>query len=253
MSGHSHWATIKRKKGATDAARGKLFTGIGREVTVAAREGGASLDGNVRLRLAVDKARAANMPKENVDRAIQRGAGGGDDGIIMDELTYEGLGPHGIAVLVDVLTDNKNRSLAEIRQVFNRGGGRLAEGGAVSWQFDRKGRIEVVPAGVDVDTLMLEAADAGADDVVPGDESIEIITPREALGMVESKLVQGGYKVSDSSLTWVAKNEIELEGAAFGIQAMNFLEKLEELDDVQGVSSNLHVTDEQAEAFAEQE
>src|SRR5579863_7426205 len=138
MSGHSHWATIKRKKGAADAARGKVFTRLGRELTVAAREGGASLDGNVRLRLAVEKARAANMPKDNIERAIQRGSGSGDDGIIMEELTYEGYGPQGIAVLVDVLTDNKNRSLSAIRQVFNRSGGDLGQAGSVGWQFDRK-------------------------------------------------------------------------------------------------------------------
>jgi YebC/PmpR family DNA-binding regulatory protein len=251
MSGHSHWATIKRKKGATDAARGKIFTRLGREITVAAREGGASQDSNVRLRLAVDKAKASNMPKDNIERAIQRGAGGGDDGVVMEELTYEGYGPHGVAILVDVLTDNKNRSLAAIRQVFNRSGGTLGEAGSVGWQFDRKGYIAVNSEGVDPDELFMTAADAGADDVVPGDETVEVYTPREALSAVETKLVGAGYKVADSNLAWVAKNEIDLDKAQ-GVQVMGVLEKLEELDDVQAVASTLHVTDEIAEAFAEE-
>ncbi len=249
MSGHSHWATIKRKKGAADAARGKVFTRLGREITVAAREGGGNTDGNMRLRLAVDKAKASNMPKENIERAIVRGAGGGDDGIIMEELTYEGYGPHGVAILVDVLTDNKNRSLAAIRQVFNRSGGTLGEAGSVGWQFDRKGYIEVVAEGVDPDELFMAAADAGADDVIPGDESIEVYTPREALAAVETKLVESGYKVSDSNLTWVAKNEIDLDKDQ-SVQVMGVLEKLEELDDVQAVASSLHITDDVVEAYA---
>ncbi len=251
MSGHSHWATIKRKKGATDAARGKIFTRLGREITVAAREGGANLDSNVRLRLAIDKAKASNMPKDNIERAVQRGAGGGDDGVIMEELTYEGYGPHGVAILVDVLTDNKNRSLAAIRQVFNRSGGTLGEAGSVGWQFERKGYIAVNGDGVDADELFMTAADAGADDVVPGDETVEVYTPREALAAVETKLIGAGYKVADSNLTWLAKNEIDLDTAQ-GVQVMGVLEKLEELDDVQAVASTLHVTDEIAEAFAEE-
>ncbi len=248
MSGHSHWATIKRKKGAADAARGKVFTRLGREITVAAREGGGSMDGNIRLRLAVDKAKAANMPKENIDRAIVRGAGGGDDGIIMDELTYEGYGPHGVAILVDVLTDNKNRSLSAIRQVFNRSGGTMGEAGSVGWQFERKGHIEVQAEGVDPDELFMLAADAGADDVLPGDETIDVYTPREALNIVETKLVESGYKVSDSGLQWVAKNELDLEKDE-GVQVMGILDKLEELDDVQSVASTLHITDDIAEAY----
>lgn len=248
MSGHSHWATIKRKKGAADAARGKIFTRLGREITVAAREGGGNMDGNIRLRLAVDKAKAANMPKENIDRAIVRGAGGGDEGIIMDELTYEGYGPHGVAILVDVLTDNKNRSLSAIRQVFNRSGGTLGEAGSVGWQFERKGHIEVQAEGVDPDELFMLAADVGADDVLPSDETIDIYTPREALNIVETKLVENGYKVSDSGLQWVAKNEVELEKDD-GVQVMGILDKLEELDDVQSVASTLHITDDIAEAY----
>jgi YebC/PmpR family DNA-binding regulatory protein len=248
MSGHSHWATIKRKKGAADAARGKVFTRLGRELTVAAREGGANMDSNVRLRLAVDKARAANMPKDNIERAIQRGAGGGADGVQMDELTYEGYAPNGVAVLVDVFTDNKNRALAAVKQVFSRAGGSLGAEGAVGWQFDRKGVIEVQAEGVDADELFLTAADAGADDVVPGDEIIEVYTPREQLAAVESKLTSSGYKVSDSELRWIPKNETEIDTEK-GVQVLQMLEKLEELDDVQSVASSLRITDAIVEAM----
>jgi len=202
----------------------------------------------VRLRLALDKAKASNMPKENMERAIARGAGGGEDGVTMDEITYEGYAPHGVAILVDVLTDNKNRSLSNIRQQFNRGNGNLGEAGSVAWQFDRKGYIEVQAEGVDADELFMVAADAGADDVVPGDETIMVYTPRESLSGVEQKLVQGGYKVSDSGLTWVAKNEVDLD-AQQSLQVMGLIEKLEELDDVQSVASTLHITDEVASAF----
>jgi YebC/PmpR family DNA-binding regulatory protein len=248
MSGHSKWSTIKRKKGALDAKRGKMFTRLGREITVAAREGGGHPESNNRLRLAIEKAKASNMPKDNIERAIARGTGGGDDGIQMEEVTYEGYGPHGVAILVDVLTDNKNRSLSGLRQAFTRSGGNLAEPGSVAWQFDRKGYIEVQAEGVDPDELFMAAADAGADDVIPGDEVIEVYTPRELLGAVEHKLVEGGYKVSDSSLTWIAKNELELE-TGHSVQVMNLIEKLEELDDVQAVASTLHITDEIAQAF----
>ena len=248
MSGHSKWATIKRKKGALDAKRGKLFTRLGREITVAAREAGGNPDSNNRLRLALDKAKAFNMPKENMDRAIARGAGGGDDGIVMEEITYEGYAPHGVAMLVDVLTDNKNRTLSNLRQIFTRSGGNLAEAGSVAWQFDRKGLIEVQAEGVDPDELFMAAADAGADDVVPGEETIEVYTPREALGAVEHALAKTGYKVSDSNLTWVAKNEVDLDTQQ-AVQIMNVIERIEELDDVQSVASTLHITDEVAEAF----
>lgn len=243
MSGHSKWSTIKRKKGAIDAKRGKIFTRLGRDITMAAREGGGNLDSNTRLRLAVEKARAGNMPKENIERAIARGAGTGDDGVVMEEITYEGYGPHGIAILIDVLTDNRNRSLAGIRQIFNRSNGNLAEQNAVAWQFDRKGYIEVEAEGVDADELFMVAADVGADDVIPGEEVIEVYTPREAMGTVEAKLSEAGYKVKDSHFTWLAKNEMELE-ANDGVSVLGMIERLEELDDVQNVSSSLRMTDE---------
>lgn len=248
MSGHSKWSTIKRKKGALDAKRGKMFTRLGREITIAAREGGGNQEANNRLRLAIEKAKAGNMPKENIERAIARGTGGGDDGVVMDEITYEGYGPHGVAILVDVLTDNKNRSLSNLRQAFTRSGGNMAEAGSVAWQFEHKGYIEVQAEGADPDELFMVAADAGADDVVPNDETIEVYTPREALSIVETKLVESGYKVSDSGLSWVPKNEMDLD-VSQSVQVMNLIEKLEELDDVQKVASTLHITDEVANAF----
>jgi YebC/PmpR family DNA-binding regulatory protein len=248
LSGHSKWSTIKRKKGALDAKRGKIFTRLGRDITIAAREGGGNPDANNRLRLAMEKAKAANMPKDNVERAILRGTGGGDDGLTLEEVTYEGYGPHGVAILVDVLTDNRNRSLSSLRQAFTRSGGNMAEAGSVAWQFDQKGYIEVQSEGVDPDELFMVAADAGADDVIPGDEVIEVYTPREALAVVEHKLVEGGYKVSDSSLTWVAKNEMDLD-TDDSVQVMGLIEKLEELDDVQSVASTLHITDDVAKAY----
>jgi YebC/PmpR family DNA-binding regulatory protein len=248
LSGHSKWSTIKRKKGALDAKRGKIFTRIGRDITIAAREGGGNPEANTRLRLAIDKAKAANMPKDNVERAILRGTGGGDDGVTLEEVTYEGYGPHGVAILVDVLTDNRNRSLSSLRQAFTRAGGNMAEAGSVAWQFDQKGYIEVQSEGVDPDELFMVAADAGADDVIPGDEVIQVYTPRESLASVEHKLVESGYKVSDSSLTWVAKNEMDLE-TDDSVQVMGLIEKLEELDDVQSVASTLHITDDVAKAY----
>jgi len=249
MSGHSKWSTIKRKKGALDAKRGKLFTRLGRELTIAAREGGGNPEANTRLRLAIAKAKAANMPKENIDRAIARGTGGGDDGVVMEEVTYEGYGPHGVAILIDVLTDNRNRTLSAIRTLFNRANGSLAEANAVAWQFERKGYIEISADGVDPDELLLAAADAGADDVVTGEETHIVYTAREALSAVESRLSEAGYKITDSGLSWLAKNEIEL-GVEESMQVTSLLEKLEELDDVQNVASNLNISDEVAAAMA---
>jgi YebC/PmpR family DNA-binding regulatory protein len=249
MSGHSKWSTIKRKKGALDAKRGKIFTRLGRDITIAAREGGGSIDMNTRLRLAVGKAKAANMPKENIERAIARGAGGGDDGIVMEEVTYEAYGPSGVAILIDTLTDNRNRTISHIRALFNRSSGNMASEGAVSWQFDRKGYVELTAEGVDADELFLVAADAGADDVVSDEETITVYTSRETLAAVETKLSEGGYKITDSGMAWIAKNEVDL-ATADGVQVMNFIEKLEELDDVQSVATNLNVTEEIATALS---
>lgn len=247
MSGHSKWSTIKRKKGAEDAKRSKLFTRIAREIASAAREGNnPDPDSNPRLRLAVDKAKAANMPKDNIQRAINKGAGVGDDGTIYEEIIYEGYGPNGVAVLVEVVTDNRNRSLADIKHSFNKSGGSLATAGAVQWQFDQKGFIQIDAA--DFDEVFLVAADAGAEDVLSEDEVINIYTPREDLFKVAQALLEAGYRVTESQLIWVPQNEVEL-GADESVTVLKLLERLEELDDVDNVSSNLSLSAEAIAAF----
>ena len=243
MSGHSKWSTIKRKKGAEDAKRGKIFTRLAREIMMAARESGPDPEMNAALRIAIDKAKGSNMPKENIERAINRGAGIGDDVAAMEEVTYEGYGPHGVAIVIDTVTDNKNRTLADIKYVFNRNGGSLASAGAVLWQFEQKGYIAVSAKGVNYDDLFLVAADAGADDVQQDDDTFDIYTPREALAKVARELIEAGYKIVESELTWMTKNELELPTDQ-SLQIMSLIEKLEDLDDVQSVASNLQLSSE---------
>jgi YebC/PmpR family DNA-binding regulatory protein len=249
MSGHSKWSTIKRKKGAEDAKRSKVFTRVVREIGAAVREGGgADIDSNPRLRLAVDKAKAANMPKDNIQRAINKGAGIGDDGQAFEEILYEGYGPSGVAVLVEVVTDNRNRSLAEIKHAFNKAGGSLAQANAVQWQFDQKGYIQLAGEKLNFDDVFLVAADAGADDVVDEDGTINIYTAREDLFAVAQALVDGGFHVAESQLTWIPKNEVELN-ADDSLAVLKMIERLEELDDVDSVSSNLSLSDAAIAAF----
>ncbi|NLE52442.1 MAG: YebC/PmpR family DNA-binding transcriptional regulator [Chloroflexi bacterium] len=248
MSGHSKWSTIKRKKGAEDAKRGKLFTRLAREIMMAAREGGADPEANSSLRLAIDKAKDNNMPKDNIERAIQRGAGVGDGADAVEEILYEGYGPHGVALIITVVTDNRNRTLADLKYVFNRTGGNLATSGAVTWQFNQKGYIEIDRAGADYEEVFLVAAEAGAEDVQEEDESLVIYTPREDLGAVVRTLRESGYKLTEAELIWMPTNEVELETNQ-AMQVMSMIEKLEDLDDVQNVASNLRLTDEIAAAF----
>lgn len=247
MSGHSKWSTIKRKKGATDAKRGKIFTRLARDIVMAAKEGGGDEDSNPKLKLAIAKAKSENMPKDNIDRAIARGSGKGD-GAEMEEMTFEGYGLDGVAFIVDTISDNKNRTLAEVKRVFNRAGGAMATAGSVSWQFEQKGYIELEGDGLDFDEVFMVAAEAGADDVSNEDGTIAVYTPRELFGAVEQALNDGGYKVAESELRWEAKNETEVsaEKAAQNLKLMN---DLEELDDVQTVASNLLITDEALAAF----
>ena len=248
MSGHSKWSTIKRKKGAEDAKRGKLFTRIARDITLAARTGSGDPDSNPSLRMAVDKAKAANMPKDNIERAIKKGTGelaGGD----VDELTYEAYAPHGIPVLIECLTDNRNRTLADIRKIMNRHGGNLAEAGAVSWMFDMKGYITIERTNQDPDEVFMLAVDAGAEDVEISDELFEIYTGATDLHAVSTALADNGLKIADAQLSQIPKNEIEL-GPKETLQVMGIIEGLEELDDVQNVYSGLAISD---EAIAELE
>lgn len=248
MSGHSKWSTIKRKKGAEDAKRGKIFTRIARDITQAAREGGGDESANPRLKLAIQKAKAANMPKDNVERAILRGLGKLEGAAEMEETTYEGYGPDGVAYLVETLSDNKNRTLSEIKHAFNRSGGSLASAGSVAWQFEQKGYIALKNQKLDFDEVFMIAAEAGADDVVDEEETVAVYTPREQFAAVESALTNAGYQVEEAELRWEAKNEVTLpvDKAMANMRLMN---ELEELDDVQSVASNLQITDEVIAAF----
>lgn len=247
MSGHNKWSTIKRRKGAEDAKRGKIFTRLARDIAMAAREGGGDEGSNAKLKIAVLKAKAENMPKENIERAILRGTGK-LEGAEMEEITYEGYGPEGVAYMVDVLTDNKNRTLAEVKHAFNRAGGALASAGSVAWQFEQKGAIELADENLDFDEVFMVAAEAGADDVTNDDGVITVYTPREALGKVEAALTEAGYQVADSQMRWEAKNETELAPDK-AISNMRLMGEFEEMDDVQSVASNLMMTDEVIAAF----
>jgi YebC/PmpR family DNA-binding regulatory protein len=248
MSGHSKWSTIKRKKGAEDAKRGKIFTRLARDISQSAREGGGDENANPRLKLAIQKAKAENMPKDNIDRAIARGTGKLNDGETLEEVVYEGYGPEGVAFLVDTLTDNKNRALADIKRVFNRAGGALASAGSVQWQFEQRGQITLEGEGLDFDEVFMVAAEAGADDVVDVEGTVTVITPREMLFAVEEALRAAGYEIDEAMLQWQAKNEtsVETEKALTNLRLMS---DLEELDDVQSVASNLQITDELIAAF----
>ena len=247
MSGHSKWSTIKRKKGAEDAKRGKVFTRIAREIMVAAREGGGDENANPKLKLAVAKAKASNMPRDNIERAIKKGTGEIDGGQ-MEAITYEGYGLDGVAFIVEVLTDNRNRSLSDVRHAFNKAGGSLATAGAVQWQFDQKGYIVLKKEGADFEEVFMVAAEAGADDVIEEDELIAIYTPRELLNAVGQALIQAGYELEESELRWEPQNETDLP-IDRAIKNLKLLDTLEELDDVQSVSSNLKITDDVATAF----
>jgi len=242
MSGHSKWSTIKHKKAAADAKRGKLFTRLGREITIAARQGGGNLDSNFTLRLAVEKAKRANMPKDNIERAIKRGTGElkGEE---LVEVMYEGYAPNGVAVLIQVLTDNKNRTVAEIRRALTRQGGNLAEAGAVAWQFNRRGYITIPPAGVDPDELFELAVEGGADDVEFGDDLIEIYADLENFQGVRQVLEDAGIEVDTAEISMIPTTVMQLDPKET-LQVMKVIEALEDLDDVQQVYSNLDITDE---------
>jgi YebC/PmpR family DNA-binding regulatory protein len=249
LSGHSKWAQIKRSKGVADAKRGQVFTKLGREIAVAAREGGPNPDMNPRLRLAVDRARSANMPLDTIDRAIKRAVGGGE-GASLDQITYEGYGPGGAAILVEVLTDNRNRAVADVRNAFTRGGGSLGEAGCVAWLFDQRGLLTIETDGSDPEELELQAIDAGAEDVRSDGDVVEVYTALTELEVVRAALVQAGAKVAAAELAMVPKTAIELspKDAASNLRLM---ERLEDLDDVQKVSTNLEISEAALAEYAE--
>ncbi|MAT96645.1 MAG: YebC/PmpR family DNA-binding transcriptional regulator [Anaerolineaceae bacterium] len=240
MSGHSKWSTIKHKKAATDKKRGKIFTQLTKELTIAAREGGGDPSFNTRLSLAIDKAKANNMPKDNIERAIKRGTGE-LEGAELFELMYEAYAPNGIGILVEVVTDNKNRAVADLRHALSKNGGNMAEAGAVAWQFTRKGYI-AVGGTVDQDELFLVAADAGAEDIQFG-EMAEVYTELENFQAVREAIKEAGMEVEEASMVYEPNNAIELTESD-ALQVMRVIEVIEDLDDVQNVYSTLEISDE---------
>ena len=247
MSGHSKWHTIKHAKEATDAKRGTLFTKFTREIIIAVREGGSSPDANYRLRLAIQKARDSNMPMDNINRAISKGSGTTEGGGMV-EMVIEGYGPGGVAILVNALTDNHNRAVQEIRNVFTRNNGSLGANGCVAWLFQSRGVITVKADGIDPDELGLKAIDAGADDAKAEGDYVEIYTRPDALESVRKALVDQKVAVESAEITKIAKQMVSLdEKAAF--QTLRLLERLEELDDVQSVASNADFTDDIVEKY----
>jgi YebC/PmpR family DNA-binding regulatory protein len=252
MSGHSKWAQIRRSKGVNDARRGQLFTRLGREIVVAVREGGGGdTNANFRLRMAVQHARDANMPMDNIERTIKRAMGGGE-GSQLEEITYEGYGPGGTAMLVQTLTENRNRTVAEVRNAFNRNGGNMGENGCVDWLFEAKGVVEVELKGHDPDELSLEAIDLGADDVDPvgpDDETITIYTDPSDLEKMRQALEAKKYRVVKAESTMIPKTKIELSEEKVAHQIMRLVEKFEDLDDVQNVYTNADFPEEFAASF----
>jgi YebC/PmpR family DNA-binding regulatory protein len=243
MSGHSHWATIRRKKGAADAKRGQVFTRLAREIVIAAREGGGDADTNVRLQYAIDRARAQNMPKDNIERAIKRGTGDSKEGNAYEEITYEGYAPHGVALLIACVTDNRNRAISEVRHVINRYGGTMAEAGAVSWQFKRVSYFSFPSKGHDTDQVFELAVEAGADDVTFDNQTVEIIGPVEAFKSLGDRIKEAGIHPEEAELRWIPNNDVELSPEDT-VAVLKVVEALEDLDDVQSVYSTMSISDE---------
>jgi YebC/PmpR family DNA-binding regulatory protein len=241
MSGHSKWATIKRAKGANDARRGQLFTKLAREITVAARTGSPDPDANARLRLAIQKARSESMPKDNIERAVERASasGAGDN---YDEIYYEGYGPAGVAVIVYAMTDNRNRTASEVRAAFTRGGGNLGETGSVGWMFDQMGQIIIQAGDTDPDELSLVAIDAGAADVQADGDIVEIYTEVQDLHSVQEALTSAGLAVESAELVMKPKTMLDAS-VDEAVKAIRLVERLEDLDDVQTVYTNLNLTE----------
>ncbi len=235
MSGHSHWSQIKRQKGSADNKRGQLFTRLSREISVAAREGGADATMNSRLRLAIDKAKEGNMPADTIKRAVEKGGPG--EAANLQEITFEGYGPGGVAIIVETVTDNRNRTVTDVRMGLSRNGGTMGESGSVAWQFDTCGLIGIDPQGTDSDELALLAIDAGASDVRIEDSYIEVVTAPTELDKVRRALVEGGMKVTSAELSKIPKNSVPLDDKN-AVSALKLLDVLEDLDDVQKVYSN---------------
>jgi len=239
MAGHSKWSQIKRKKAVNDAKRGRMFTRLIREITVSAREGGGDPEGNPRLRLAIDTAKAANMPLENIDRAVQRGTGE-LEGVHYEEVTYEGYGPGGVALYLETLTDNLNRTVAAVRHVLEKYGGNLGQNGSVAWQFERRGRIFVEAGRYDEDAIMMAALEAGALDVVRDGEEYEVTTDVATFHSVQDGLKEQGVEFTEAELAMLPKTTVRVEGPD-AQKLVRLLEMLEDVDDIQNVHTNADI------------
>ena len=250
MSGHSKWSSIKHKKGAADAKRGKLFSKLTRAIIVAAREGGPDPAANLALQNAIEKARSYSMPKDNIDRAIAKGSGADSDTSTFETVVYEGYGPSGVAVIVEALTDNKNRTAADVRHLFSKHGGNLGTAGAVAWQFDRRGVVVVPSEGVDEEELLLVAADGGAEDIEQDGTVFQVTSAPEALAAVRQAIQGAGFSVDSAELMLVPKTTVEIGDEQKARQVMRLIDALEENDDVQDVFANFDIPERVLEAVA---
>lgn len=243
MSGHSHWATIKRKKSAADAKKGKVFTRIAREIVIAAREGGGDPEMNVRLELAIDKAKAANMPKDSIERAIKRGTGEDKEGADFEEILYEGYASNGVALMIECMTENRNRTVAELRHILSKAGGSMGDPGSVSWQFERMAYFAISADRYDFDTIFEIALEAGAEDIDQDDSVIEIVGKPSSFQSIADHLTKADVKPDESGIRFLPKQEISLDVEST-LKVMKTIENLEELDDIQNIYSNLDITEE---------
>jgi YebC/PmpR family DNA-binding regulatory protein len=250
MSGHSKWSSIKHKKGAADAKRGKLFSKLARAIIVAAREGGPDPAGNLALQNAIEKARSYSMPKDNIERAIARGSGAGMDSETFEQVIYEGYGPSGVAIIVEALTDNRNRTASDIRHVFTKNEGNLGTTGAVAWLFERRGIVMVDADRADEDSVMLAAAEGGADDITQDGSSFEVTTSPESLSSVREALEGAGIEVESAETTMVPKTTVELDDEAAARKTLRLIDALEELDDVNEVYANFDIPEQLLETVA---
>jgi YebC/PmpR family DNA-binding regulatory protein len=250
VSGHSKWSSIKHKKGAADAKRGKLFSKLSRAIIVAAKEGGGDPTNNLALQNAIEKARSYSMPKDNIDRAVAKGSGADADAAAFETIVYEGYGPEGVAVIVEALTDNRNRTAADVRHLFTRHGGNLGATGAVAWQFDRRGVVVVPADGVDEEELLLVAADAGADDVEQDGSVFQVTSAPEQLSAVRTAVEGAGFGVDSAELMLVPKTTVAIDDEVKARQVMRLVDALEDNDDVQDVYANFDIPERVLEAVA---
>jgi YebC/PmpR family DNA-binding regulatory protein len=250
LSGHSKWSSIKHKKGAADAKRGQLFSKLSRAIIVAAKEGGGDPGNNISLQNAIEKAKSYSMPKDNIDRAIAKGSGADADAEAFETIVYEGYGPEGVAVIVEALTDNRNRTAADVRHLFSKHGGNLGTAGAVAWQFDRRGVVVVPSGGVDEEELLLVAADGGAEDIEQDGTVFQVTSAPESLAAVRRAIEAAGFAVDSAELMLVPKTTVEIGDEQKARQVMRLIDALEENDDVQDVYANFDIPEQVLEAVA---